>query len=110
FAYDATTGDLRHDWRDSSGWHFSNLDGPTAHRGPDRFRVGQYSAAAMAGGTVELFYYDGTWGELRHAWLNSSGWHFANLDGLGGQPASRKGPHVKVGLYPSALVYRGARQ
>jgi CHAP domain len=108
FSYDATAGDLRHDWYDAAGWHFENLDGPTSTIGPDPFRVGRYSAAITDHGTLEVFYYDNTWGDLRYAWAGpGAAWQFENLDGLGGRPASREGPGVHVGLYPAAVVAGG---
>jgi hypothetical protein len=32
-------------------------------------------------GVFHTFYYDATRGNLRHAWADSAGWHFENLDG-----------------------------
>ncbi len=108
FTYDATLGDLRHDWYDGTTWHFENLDGPTSATGPDRFNVGLYSSAVLAGATLRVFYYDSTYGELREASAApGQSWQFINLDGLGGQPATRVGPNEDVGQYVDAVTYKG---
>ncbi len=104
FSYDSSAGGLRHDWSDSTGWHFENLDG-TGSIGPNQFTVGLYSSTTMSGSSLEALYYDSQWHELRHAWTDANGWHFENLDGLGGSPSSRVGPNVDVGSYPLAIVY-----
>lgn len=108
FSYDSTLGDLRHEWYDGTAWHFENLDGATAAVGPDHFDVGLYSAPVLSGATLRVFYYDSTWGELRQA-ASAPGqsWQFTNLDGLGGQPATRVGANSDVGSYVFAAIYRG---
>ncbi|MFL6116196.1 MAG: hypothetical protein ACJ786_33300 [Catenulispora sp.] len=103
FYYNATKGDLSHAWSDANGWHFEELDGPGSAIGPDLFSVGQYSGAVSNGSNIQLFYYDNQYGELRHAWSDSSGWHFENLDGLGGQPTGRVTGNV--GKFPSLTIY-----
>jgi hypothetical protein len=109
FSYNASKGDLRHDWSDANGWHWENLDGQGSN-GPDQYTLGLYSSTVMSGSTLQLFYYDNYWGEMRHAWSDTGGWHFENLDGLGGLPSGRLGPWVSVGLYPSAIIYNNVPQ
>lgn len=81
FYYDSSNSNLRHAWRDSNGWHFENLDGDTASVAIRPGDVGFDPTATAYGDSLQLFYYDRGNGNLRHAWANSTGWHFENLDG-----------------------------
>lgn len=106
FYYDAGTGSLRHAWSGSSGWQFENLDGGGSSIGPNRFPVGLYSSAvSLDGSSVQVVYFDNRWSSLRHAWSDSSGWHFENLDGLGGGPAGRV--NANVGSFPALISFGG---
>lgn len=106
FYYDAGTGSLRHAWSGSSGWHFENLDGGGSIIGPNRFQVGLYSSAvSLDGSSIQVVYFDNRWTNLRHAWSDSSGWHFENLDGLGGGPAGRI--NTDVGSFPVLTSFGG---
>ncbi|MEO3859493.1 hypothetical protein [Acrocarpospora sp. B8E8] len=35
----------------------------------------------ISGTELQLFYYDVTGGNLRHAWHDTAGWHFETLEG-----------------------------
>ena len=44
--------------------------------------VGQFTSVTTNGSSLQLFYYDASNGNLRHAWTSASqGWKFENLDG-----------------------------
>jgi len=104
--YDAA-GNLRHSWNDNNGWHFENLDGVSSSIGGFHFAVGLYSSMVVNGTSLNIFYFDNTYGELRHAWQDSSGWHFENLDGLGGGSGRLQ---ANVGSYVNAVLYGGKIQ
>ena len=102
FYYDATNGNLRHAWSNSTGWHFENLDGDTGSIGHLNSNLGANPVTLNYGSTVQLFYYDVTNGNLRHAWSDSTGWHFETLDGDAG---SISGYSSDVGAMPTATVF-----
>lgn len=107
FYFDASGGSLRHAWTDANGWHFEALDGANSSIGPNRYVVGLYSSAISGDGVnIQLVYYDQRWSNLRHAWTDSSGWHFENLDGLGGGPAGRV--PWDVGQFPVLTSFGGS--
>lgn len=81
FYHDNTTQNLRHAWTNETGWHFENLDGDRGAISGYTSNVGQISTATMLYDGIQLFYYDQGLGNLRHAWTDSRGWHFENLDG-----------------------------
>lgn len=106
FYYDASGGGLRHAWTDANGWHFEVLDGASSFIGPNHFNVGLYSSAISPDGVnIQLVYFDQRWTNLRHAWTDGSGWHFENLDGLGGGPAGRV--PWDVGSFPLITSFGG---
>lgn len=107
FYYDRMYGNLRHAWSDANGWHFENLDGDVGSIGRSNADLGVYSVGLVFNDTLQLFYTDLTNTNLRHAWSDSSGWHFENLDGDSGSIARNEG---MVGKTPSALVYNGGLQ
>jgi hypothetical protein len=107
FYYDKSAGNLRHAWANDSGWHFENLDGDTGSTAKKDADVGQMSAAAELNGSLQLFYYDKSAGNLRHAWANDSGWHFENLEGDRG---AISGYDSNVGITPSVTVYGNSLQ
>ncbi|MGF7229607.1 MAG: hypothetical protein ACQR33_06555, partial [Candidatus Saccharibacteria bacterium] len=77
--YYATNGEnLRHAWYNASGWHFETLDGDSGAISGYNASVGQNSSVAY-NGSLQLFYYDATGASLRHAWTDSTGWHFEEL-------------------------------
>jgi hypothetical protein len=83
-SHDATNGDLRHAWLTAGVWHFETLDGNTTVGGRTTNETGTDNLALTVGSTLQLWYSDETGGVLRHASLDAFGWHFENLDGLGG--------------------------
>jgi len=70
FYYEAQGGNLRHAIDDPvMGWRFENLDGAGgAPAGRYDANVGYDPTAVAYNGHVQLFYYDSTNGNLRHAW------------------------------------------
>jgi len=83
FYHDTSSGNLVHAWDDGvAGWRFENLDGDTS--GVSRFSssLGIDVTAGLFMGTMQLYYYDAQFGNLRHAWfVDGQGWRFENLDG-----------------------------
>lgn len=77
--YDRLYGNLRTAWTDSSGWQFANLDGDPGSLGGQDGDVGFQSGVMDFYGSEQVFYYNRTTGSLRHAWTDSSGWHFEDL-------------------------------
>ena len=94
FYYDATNGRVRHAWHDTAGWHFEVLDGMGGANGRTTDNVGAAMSVTAYNGTLQLFYYDYTAHTLRHAWSDTSGWHFETLDTSG-----------DVGSASTTLVY-----
>ncbi len=104
--YDVTNGNLRHAWSDATGWHFENLDGDAGSISGYNASVGLTPTATVLNGYLQLFYYDQTGGNLRHAWISSgTSWYFETLDGSGGSPSSRV--NADVGWDPAAVTYDG---
>ncbi|HSX27960.1 MAG TPA: CHAP domain-containing protein [Candidatus Saccharimonadales bacterium] len=110
YAYDQSGGHLRHEWSDTNGWHFENLDGDRGSIGHQDGPVGAYSAVTMYGGTMQLFYYDQAHGALRHAWASEEkGWQFESLEGstsfrVGAMPSvTAIGDSIQVFYYDSTF-------
>ncbi len=103
FYYDATNGNLRHAWNTpGTGWHFENLDGDVGSVAGQDADTGRNTAAVIYGGNLQLFYYDASYGNLRHAWSEpTAGWHFENIEG---DSASVSHYDSNVGLMPTATV------
>lgn len=104
FYYDSTHGDLRHAWSDSRGWHFEDLDGSSASISRAELNTGLYPNFTTYNGTLQLYYYNETSSALRHAWADSSGWHFEDLDGTIGSVA---GYDSMVGKHPFVTIANG---
>ncbi|GEM_PF-1177654 len=71
FYYDVTARGLRHAWWTGAHWSFETLDGQVV--GPNERTaddVGQYGAVTLYGGQPHVWYYDATYGYLRHTWFN----------------------------------------
>ena len=101
-ALDNTNGVLRHAWSaNGTFWNFENLDGGSGSVSGYTASVGSDPTAVSYSGTLQVFYYDSSYGNLRHAWSNSIGWHFENLDG---DPGSIGKDDADVGYNPAALV------
>jgi len=107
FYYDTTNGNLRHAWTTSTGWSFENLDGDPGSIGHWNSDLGRRPAAVVYGGSLQVFYYDATSGNLRHAWTTSTGWSFENLDG---DPGSIGHWNADVGRRSTAVVHNGSLQ
>jgi Bacterial Ig-like domain (group 3) len=105
FYYDQANHDLKHLNWNGKAWVYSTIDGATAGpNGRTADDVGQYPTALIAPGNVlHLFYYDATFGDLRHAWYQG-GWHLESLDGFTG-PHGRS--NADVGLDNAAIVFNG---
>lgn len=103
FYYDASRGNLRHAWWNGQ-WYFENLEGDFGSISHYDANIGLDPAAVAFSGTLQLFYYDVTLGNLRHSWIDGTGWHFENLDGDYGSVGRL---NADVGGHPTAVVYRG---
>ncbi len=93
FYYDSSNNNLRHAWSSGSqGWKFENLDGDNGSIARNNGDVGLFSSAIDYAGSLQLFYYDSSNNNLRHAWSSGSqGWKFENLDGDNGSIARNNG-------------------
>ncbi len=98
---------LRIGYLDNSGWHFETLDGEGGDNGRVNADVGQDIAMSHFGDSLQLYYFDATNSNLRHAWADVNGWHFENLDGSA-DSVSRKDSFV--GQSPTVTVYGGTLQ
>lgn len=89
FSYDTTNGNLHHTWYDGSNWNCEKLDGYVNenpiqdNNGRVDANVGFNPSTAVYNGVLQVFYYDQTNGNLRHAFSDANGWHFEMLDGDG---------------------------
>lgn len=104
FYYDLTDGDLRHAWLVGKRWGYETLDGNSTVGGRLNDDLGRSPVADSFNGQLHVFYYDYSDGDLRHAWLDSGGWHFETLDGnstLGGRI------NGDVGQTPTTVIYNG---
>lgn len=107
FYYNSSGGDLRHGWADTSGWHFETLEGdPHSISGYDS-NVGLDPTTVSQNDMLQVFYYDTSQNNLRHAWADGAGWHFENLDGDLHSICGRDGV---VGKNPSAVEYQNTLQ
>jgi hypothetical protein len=108
FYDDLSNGDLRHAWENETGWHFENLDGDAGSIGGYTASVDHNPTAVVFGETLQVFYYDETYGNLRHAWeAPIIGWQFENLEGNNDTVSSY---HSDVGLMPTATVLNSSLQ
>lgn len=81
YYYDTTSGDLRHAWTNSNGWHAETLDGSKTSLGGSDKDVGKFSMVSIWHNGIQLYYYNVTDGSLMHAWWPGNGWRFETLDG-----------------------------
>jgi hypothetical protein len=111
FYYDTTTNSLRHAWLNDStskDWIFETLDGSPSSVSGYTSNLGMSTTAIESLGVLQLFYFDATTGNLRHAWFSpNTGWKFENLDGDYGSVSGYNG---KVGENPTALMSNGTLQ
>ncbi len=109
FYYDQDSGNLRHAWITTSGdnWHFENLDGDPGAIGHKDATLGLWPKVTTHNSTLQLFYYDQSNGNLRHAWTDATGWRFENLDG---DPGAIGRKDATLGLWPTVTVYNSSLQ
>jgi hypothetical protein len=104
FYHDATGGDLRWGRQVGDTWTFRTIDGAGGLNGRVRAYVGEDQAALVYGGTLHVFYYDRTHGDLRHGSYDGDVWSFETLDGAGGMQGR---VDARVGLRLSATRFGG---
>jgi len=110
FYFDATNGDIRHGISDISGssWTFETLDGDSQVGGRTVAKVGVNPAVSVYNNTLQVFYYDDTFGNLRHAWFTPGiGWKYENLDG---DPGSVGRSNANLGEDPEVIIYNNEIQ
>jgi hypothetical protein len=109
FYYDATRGNMRHAYFSSAnGWKFQNLDGDYGSLSGLNSVTGQNPDATIYNGSLQLFYYDVSNGNLRHAWLvTGQAWKFENLDGDIGSIGRF---NSILGQDPSTISHNGSLQ
>ena len=107
FYYDASNHNLRHaNFNSSNGWNFRNLDGDYGSIAGSNGDIGQNPDATVVGNTLQLFYYDVSNGNLRHAWADpGQPWKFENLDG---DPGSIARFNSNVGTMAKALSFKNS--
>ena len=97
YYYDSSNGNLRHAWTDSNGWKFENLDGDPGSVAGKNSDLGKWPTLVNINNQIQLYYYDDSNGNLRHAWTTAGGWRFENLDGDPGSVGRKNG---RIGLMP----------
>lgn len=107
YYYDAGQGNLRHAWADTTGWHFENLEGDSGAISRYNGDIGFGGSATVYNGSLQLYYYNISQGNLRHAWTSPSGWGFENLDGDSGAISVYSGD---LGQYSTATVFNNTIQ
>jgi hypothetical protein len=108
FHYDDTAGNIRHVWfTPGVGWSNENLDGDPGSIGRANANLGEDPEVVIYNNEIQLYYYDLTYGNLRHAWTTSRGWAFENLDG---DPGSVGRSSSNLGRNPSVTVHNGQLQ
>lgn len=104
FYHDATSGDLRLARRLGATWSFRTIDGAGGPNGRVDAYVGEDQSAIVYGGSLHVFYYDRTHGDLRHGAFDGVSWSFETLDGAGG---SQGRVDARVGLRLSSTRFAG---
>jgi subtilisin family serine protease len=108
FHYDDTAGNLRHAWfTPGTGWSNENLDGDPGSVGRANANLGEDPEVVIYNNEIQLYYYDLTYGNLRHAWTTTRGWAFENLDG---DPGSVGRSNSNLGRNPSVTIHNGQLQ
>ena len=82
--YDETAKDVRLSSFNGASWTSLTLDGNKNEHsiGSLDASLGERPTLIVYGSSLQLFYYDASNGNLRHAWTSASqGWKFENLDG-----------------------------
>lgn len=104
YYYDSSNGNLRHAWTNSNGWNFENLDGDPGSIAGKNSDLGKWPTLVTVNNQIQLYYYDDSNGNLRHAWTTPFGWRFENLDGDPGSIGRKNG---RIGLMPKVTVANG---
>ncbi len=101
---DKTNGNLRHAWSpNGTSWSFENLDGDRGSVISREGTVGLFTAIAAYGDSIQVFYYDQVFDNLRHAWASTThGWRFEDFDG---GRAAISGTDGDFGLSPSVTKF-----
>lgn len=108
FFYDPNAKALGHMWWNGSTWATEILDGGVGGpNGRTTADVGRSPKALVSGGQLHVFYYDATFGDLRHAWYGLGTWSFESLDGFTGPHGRTNGD---VGLESAAIDFGGTPQ
>ncbi len=109
FYYDATRGNMRQAYYSTTnGWRFQNLDGDYGSLAGINSVTGQNPDATTFGGSLQLFYYDYSNGNLRHAWfVTGQSWKFENIDGDYGSIGRY---NSNLGQDPSVVSHSGSLQ
>src|ERR1700730_7183592 len=108
FFYDPNAKSLGHMWWNGSTWATEILDGGVGGpNGRTTADVGRSPKALVSGGQLHVFYYDATFGDLRHAWYGLGTWSFESLDGFTGPHGRTNGD---VGLEAAAIDFGGTPQ
>ncbi len=109
FYYDGTNKALRHGTLNGNTWSFETVDGATStFAGKTTDDVGFYSTAVQYGNSLQLFYYDRTFGNLRHGWYTTAnGWRYENLEGDYGSISHY---NSDIGTEPAVLLYGDSLQ
>jgi hypothetical protein len=81
YYYDVTNGNLRHAWWSNGRWSYNTMDGSSGAGGKLNANVGEYVSAMQYGTSLQLYYYDVTNGNLRHAWWSNGRWSYNTMDG-----------------------------
>ncbi len=102
FYHDQLRGNLRHAWTTATGWKFENLDGDFGSIARKEAVTGIEPSAVNANGHIQLFYYDASNTNLRHAWTSASGWKFENLEG---DPGSISRIDGNIGRQSTTLIH-----
>ena len=108
FYYDATNKNLHYAYWNGSTWSNNTLDGVgSSVQGATSDDVGQGVVTGLWNGEIQVYYYDETSGDLRHAWTSSTGWRLETLDGTS---SSHGGDNADVGQNPTVGVWNGQLQ
>ena len=105
FYYDDTDGDLRHAWWTGTTWLFEDLDGTGGADGRTTNTVGADAAVTVWNNQPHVWYFDGSAGDLRHAWWTGTRWQFETLDGATVGPNGRV--NATVGEDNAVSVWNG---
>ncbi len=108
FHYDAANGNLRHGWASpTQAWKFENLDGDPGSISRFNSNVGSMSKALSFDNVLYIFFRENSGGTARYAWADTSGWHFAPLEG---DFYSVSGLKSNTGFWPTVTAFGDSLQ